>query len=318
MAFDEVSFPKELIAFGSQGGPGHQTKITETDSGHEERVGRWSYPRFRFRVGLLERSNTELADIRTFAIARAGALRGFRLKDHNDFTSASDGTSAYDAADVQIGVGDGSTVAFQLVKKYTSGLSTITRTIVKPVEDTVTLEVDGVPQNPVNYAVDHTTGIVTFLSAPANTAVITAGFEFDVPVRFSEDVDDWLASTREDVDSNQISSLEMVELFDPSMTVTDRPYLGDVVKVLRQNIVLSLLVGHTYIIDPQVASLAVMTPSPTGMPTGGELWTVINVGANSIEVRDHTSTVLATLATDEAVDIHLSEDGAGGYVWYAF
>ncbi len=39
------------------------------------------------------------------------------------------------------------------------------------------------------YTVDHATGLVTFLAGhiPAAGAAITAGFEFDVPVRFDTD-----------------------------------------------------------------------------------------------------------------------------------
>ena len=39
------------------------------------------------------------------------------------------------------------------------------------------------------YTVDHATGVVTFLAGhiPAAGAAITAGFEFDVPVRFDTD-----------------------------------------------------------------------------------------------------------------------------------
>ena len=37
------------------------------------------------------------------------------------------------------------------------------------------------------WSVDTTTGLITFTTAPANGAAITAGFEFDVPVRFDTD-----------------------------------------------------------------------------------------------------------------------------------
>ena len=45
-------------------------------------------------------------------------------------------------------------------------------------------------QTPItDYTVDHTTGLVTFQPGhiPAAGAAITAGFEFDVPVRFDTD-----------------------------------------------------------------------------------------------------------------------------------
>ena len=39
----------------------------------------------------------------------------------------------------------------------------------------------------MNFAVDHATGIVTFNDPPPQGAPVTAGFEFDVPVRFDTD-----------------------------------------------------------------------------------------------------------------------------------
>lgn len=319
MAFDEVQFPAAIMAYGTAGGPGHKTQITETDSGHEERVGKWTYPRHRLRVELLSRSNMEIAEIRRFAIARQGALRGFRAKDWNDFTTNEDGVSAATDADVQIGVGDASETDFQLSKLYTSGLSTITRKIIKPVDGTDLVAIDGVAQiGGVDYTIDTTTGLITFASAPGNTLIVTAGCEFDVPVRFSQDVDDWLSSVREDVDENTISSLDMIELFDPEPVSMVRPYAGAIERVSSGSFVLSLTEAHTYIVDMQSAGLSVSTPDPAlGLPTGGELWTVINGGALPFTVKDHDGTTLATLATNQGVDIHLSDDGVGGHVWYA-
>jgi uncharacterized protein (TIGR02217 family) len=39
----------------------------------------------------------------------------------------------------------------------------------------------------VDFTVDTATGLVTFAAAPAQGATVTAGFEFDVPVRFDTD-----------------------------------------------------------------------------------------------------------------------------------
>lgn len=39
-----------------------------------------------------------------------------------------------------------------------------------------------------SWTVDTTTGLVTFAAAPGAGSAITAGFEFDVPVRFDTDV----------------------------------------------------------------------------------------------------------------------------------
>ena len=90
------------------------------------------------------------------------------------------------ATDQAIGTGDGATTAFQLVKVYASGSQSWTRTITKPVDGTVKVAIDGTEQTS-GWSVDTTTGLVTFTTAPATGAIITAGFEFDVPVRFDTD-----------------------------------------------------------------------------------------------------------------------------------
>ena len=72
------------------------------------------------------------------------------------------------------------------MKLYTSGAQSWTRTITKPVAGTVALALNGVAQM-TGWTVNTTTGVVTFTAAPAPGVAITAGFEFDVPVRFDTD-----------------------------------------------------------------------------------------------------------------------------------
>jgi uncharacterized protein (TIGR02217 family) len=76
--------------------------------------------------------------------------------------------------------------AFRLVKHYVSGGVTVTRAIAKPVAGTVRVAVAGV-EPAAGWTVDVATGVVTFAAAPAVGAAVTAGFAFDVPVRFDVD-----------------------------------------------------------------------------------------------------------------------------------
>ena len=76
------------------------------------------------------------------------------------------------------------------MKSYGSGLSNYTRPIAKPVAGTVRVAVNGAEKVAgVNFALDATLGVVTFLAGhlPAVGASVTAGFQFDVPVRFDSD-----------------------------------------------------------------------------------------------------------------------------------
>ena len=93
-------------------------------------------------------------------------------------------------ADQRIGTGDGATSAFQLVKTYGAAHAPYERLIAKPVAGSVRVAVSGVEQAAATaFACDVATGLVTFAAGhvPAAGAAITAGFEFDVPVRFDTD-----------------------------------------------------------------------------------------------------------------------------------
>ena len=107
---------------------------------------------------------------------------GTALENELDVPSGTPGPT-----DQIIGTGDGATTAFQLVKRYTSGAQSWTRSIAKPVAGTVTIALNGTPQ-PSGWSVGATTGLVTFSAAPGAGIAITAGFVFDVPVRFDTDV----------------------------------------------------------------------------------------------------------------------------------
>jgi uncharacterized protein (TIGR02217 family) len=73
------------------------------------------------------------------------------------------------------------------VKTITVGDLCDERIIQKPVVGTVQIAVDSVLAD--NVHVDHSTGVITFAedAVPAFGAVITAGFEFDIPCRFESD-----------------------------------------------------------------------------------------------------------------------------------
>jgi len=184
MAFHEVRFP-DNISRGARGGPERRTQIVELASGDEERNASWANSRRRYDAAYGVRRADDLAAVVAFFEARNGRLYGFRWRDWGDYKSClPSGTPA--ATDQNIGTGDGATTAFQLVKAYASGAQTWTRTVTKPVSGTVTVAIGGVVQAS-GWSVDIATGLVIFTAAPTNGVAITAGFEFDVPVRFDAD-----------------------------------------------------------------------------------------------------------------------------------
>jgi len=206
MAFHEVRFP-DNISRGARGGPERRTQIVELASGDEERNASWANSRRRYDVAYGIRRADDLAAVVAFFEARNGRLHGFRFKDWGDHTSClPSGTPS--PTDQSIGTGDGTTTAFQLVKHYASGSQTWTRTIAKPVAGTVRVALDGAEQID-DWSVDTITGLVTFDTAPAAGVAVTAGFAFDVPVRFDTDA---LDVTLDFERLGSITSIPLLEL----------------------------------------------------------------------------------------------------------
>ncbi|MGF7160267.1 uncharacterized protein (TIGR02217 family) [Rhodoligotrophos appendicifer] len=184
--FHEVRFPT-AISFGASGGPERRTDVVVLGSGAEERNARWAHSRRRYNAGYGVKSLDDLQAVIAFFETRNGRLHGFRYKDHTDFASKAPGAGVT-ATDQSLGTGTGSQTSFPLVKRYNSGGIHYVRVIAKPVAGTVRVAVGGVEQVAgMHFTVDPTTGLVTFSVAPAAAAALTAGFEFDTPVRFDTD-----------------------------------------------------------------------------------------------------------------------------------
>ncbi|MHA3980370.1 phage distal tail protein, Rcc01695 family [Halovulum sp. GXIMD14794] len=186
MDFHEVRFP-ESLSFGSVGGPERRTEIVTLSNGAEERSTPWAHSRRRYDAGLGMRSLDDLGALIAFFEARHGQLFGFRWKDWTDFKSCKP-SGVVAAIDQRFGVGDGATTEFQLAKTYRSGAARYVRPIAKPVEGTVRIAIGGDEKaEGQDYVLDYATGLVTFASAPQVDAPLTAGYEYDVPVRFDTD-----------------------------------------------------------------------------------------------------------------------------------
>jgi uncharacterized protein (TIGR02217 family) len=206
MAFDEIELPLR-VGFGSKGGPNFSTEIVVIDSGYERRNQNWAQARRVFDARSGVRSTADVATLLNFFCARAGRARGFRLKDWSDYSSAADNLSSPAFTDQMIATGDGTTTVFQLVKNYSSGGITYSRTIAKLVSGSLVMGVNAA-QVTSGWSVDTTTGLVTFAAAPAAGQAITAGFLFDVPVRFDTD---YLALSAENYVAYQ-ADIPLVEL----------------------------------------------------------------------------------------------------------
>lgn len=187
-AFHEILFPLD-IALRSSGGPERRTEIVALGSGREERNARWAHSRRRYDAGYGIKTLEALSQVVAFFEERRGRLYGFRWRDRLDHSSAIPGMAPA-ATDQVIGTGDGEASQFQLEKTYGGLHAPYQRRIVKIVPDSVRVAVAGAEVDEgTAYSCDATTGIVTFLAGhiPAAGAAITAGYLFDVPVRFDTD-----------------------------------------------------------------------------------------------------------------------------------
>lgn len=185
-AFREVRLPSYL-ALGSTFGMDTATELVPFSSGHEARTVLWPQHRHRGELRYVHRTIAEMQALDAFFKVSRGRAMGWRLKHHVDYT----------ATQQFVGIGNGTTSTYQLLKIYDSGLQAdqYVRLITKPVGigypigndyDSVRLYLDGTLLES-GYAIDYATGAV-LLAAPLGVDVaLTASFEFDVPTRFGRD-----------------------------------------------------------------------------------------------------------------------------------
>jgi len=207
MAFHEVRLPARL-AFGSTGGVERRTEVVTLASGFERRSTPWAQGRRRYLIGANLRSLDDMAALTGFFEARRGRLYGFRFRDFADFKSCAPG-GAVTPHDQALGLGDGAGTSFELRKRYGEGEDVADRRIAKPVEGSVRISLDGAELASAAFETDLTTGMVTLETPPAEGVAVTAGFEFDVPVRFDADRID---VTLESFTAGRMAAVPLIEV----------------------------------------------------------------------------------------------------------
>ena len=205
-AFHDVLFPL-AIGLRASGGPEFATQVSTSSSGYEQRNAGWSDARLRFDAGVGVRSDDDLRTLLAFFRARRGRANGFRFTDPFDHSSRDDDL-AVTALDQQLGVGDGVTTRFALVKQYGGDAEPYARRITRPQEGSVVAGVGGAAATVWQVA---DLGFVDFAVPPAAGVVVTAGFTFDVPVRFDTDRIDVAASGWRSGDAPSVPVVELRE-----------------------------------------------------------------------------------------------------------
>ena len=180
--FDDVRFPLDL-GLRASGGPEFATQIATSSSGFEQRNSGWADARLHFDAGVGVRSEADLRLLLAFFRARRGQASGFRFTDPFDHSSRDD-DAAVTRLDQRLGTGDGVATRFGLVKRYGDSADPHLRRITRPVAGSVTVAVGGTAAT--NWTLG-AGGAIDFAAAPPAGAMVTAGFAFDVPVRFATD-----------------------------------------------------------------------------------------------------------------------------------
>ena len=191
MAHLDLHFPRD-IAQGCQGVIQRRDEIVQLASGFEESNQRWVDSRRSWSGGLAIRCAADLAEVVAVFEAARGRANSFHFRDWLDYLSGTHGL-AVTATDQPLGqpaatgtlyeeaLGDGALTEFQIVKRYGT-VNSYLRPIALPDPASLKVAVDGVETTA--FTLSATGGRVTFDAAPPLGAVLTAGFAFDVPVRF--------------------------------------------------------------------------------------------------------------------------------------
>lgn len=200
--FHDVSFPL-AIGRAARGGPERRTEVVTLRSGREERNAVWANSRRRWDAAPGVRTRADIETLMAFFEARNGQLHAFRFLDPFDHDSARSGAPV-SYLDQLLGVGDGTTRRFQLMKHYGDVAALWQRVITHPVADTVQIAVEG---QLVSGRVE-TGGWVELDEPPADGASLTAGYRFETPTRFDTDHLEWALEGH----AGQVVSVPLIEV----------------------------------------------------------------------------------------------------------
>jgi len=191
--------PASVMKFGFVSTPRFSTSITAVASGAERRNRNWAHPLHTFTAPEAIECHEDLVALHNLWMVTAGPLHTFPFRDPLDFASrdlqAAGEEPTVGPTDQILAIADGSQTEFQLVRRYIFGDQTYDREITLPVVDSVVVALDALPPEdvpgfnggPYEWTVDRTTGVVTFDHPPVAGMVVSAGFLFDVEVRFESD-----------------------------------------------------------------------------------------------------------------------------------
>lgn len=319
MTFRDIELDR-AYSYRSLIGEQGNTAVVELGNGVEERIQRWGETRLVANLGYAVKTYADLTAILAFKRAMGHRLDSFRFWNPLDYSTGTNtpsdtSLSLVTNADEQIGTGNASTTTFQLVKRYTNGVNTVTRNLTKPINGTVKVALDGVNQTS-GWSVNYSTGIVTFTSAPGNGVDVTAGCQFNDEVRFESD--DSSVSIESFERGDVVGGLRIVSVMGGSIVNDDFPYRGSSTPTFGADMDLTPQMGALVRLDPSTSGLSVILPDPSPYPYGGPHWLLENIsGSNSFDVVYNGVTV-ATVAAGDWCEMWLGLDISSNPEWVAY
>lgn len=300
MTFHDIELPRKY-SFGSSVSEIGNTAVLQLSGGQEQRIERWNGTRILANLGFGLRDYAELQELLVFKRARGHRAHTFRFWNPFDFSTgagnspSNTSTSEVSSSDVLLATGDGTTVAFQLVKRYTSGFETNVKTVTKPIEGTVKVAVAGVDLVlDTDFTVNYETGVITITgTAPSALEDVTAGFQYNEEVRFESDE---LAVKVDSFKRGEVvGGLRVISVLPYSVINDDFAFRGSSTPTFGADLELTSLHGALVNLDPQTSGLKLKLPPVAGYPRGGPHWKVRNLSAtDTFDVTDSAGNVLFT------------------------
>ena len=163
-------FPTQLqgrVAYNSSKQQSWDSEVYESASGRYRSLSNQLYPKWKIHVLIQPLTDADARLLMGFVAARKGGYEPFLWKDAEDYHEQG------------ITLAKVSPLVYQAVSKFGN--------YVEPVEyiENVKVYVDGTEQAASGYTVAN--GYITFDSAPATGAVVTADYDYYWKVRFDDD-----------------------------------------------------------------------------------------------------------------------------------
>jgi uncharacterized protein (TIGR02217 family) len=315
MAYHNVVFPTD-ISSNSQGGPGFRTLMSKVDSGDDERVATWSQPLWTFDVRYGIKTPAKLYALQEFFLCRFGGTFSFPYWDPNDYSTGLNGRAAPDSDDVEIATADGTDTSFQLFKTYTSGSFSFNRPISKIKAGTVVVAVDDVEQTEgVDFTVDSQTGIILFGTAPLNGEIITAGFEFYVPVHFAESADEGLRTINLSWEAVESTPIILEETRSGLQTPNEFNFRGASAHSFAADFIITAIDGLVQEYRATVTGVTGTLPAIADFAMGGPHFVLRHAGSNSISIEDESQSAVTTLTSANVKTLYVGTPDNAAKEW---